>query len=102
MADQIAGFLFLLVGAGLVLAPGILLVLGWRDLGARRFERADTCATLAGMTSVGQFALVGFVAFLAVAIQDASPWSMALVAVPAAQWILSRRLHRLVRLRRRS
>src|SRR5689334_16229979 len=97
MAGALAGFLFLLVAAGLLLAPGILLLLGWRDLRAARYERADTRATLAGMASVGQFALVGAIALLTILIQDANPAAMAVVLVPAALWVLSRRLHGLIR-----
>src|SRR5688572_3054184 len=100
MADSIAGALFLLVVTVLLFGPAILLALGWRDLGVRNYERADTRATLAGMTSVGQFALVGFLALLMVGIQDAHPATMAAVAVPAAQWALSRVLHRSIRVRR--
>ncbi len=100
MVENLAGALFLLVVTILLLAPGVLLALGWRDCRTGRCERADTRATLAGMTSVGQFALVGFLAMLMVGIQDAHPATMAVVAVPAAQWILSRVLHRSIRVRR--
>src|SRR5688572_31226236 len=46
------------------------------------------------------FRSVGFLALLMVGIQDAHPATMAAVAVPAAQWALSRVLHRSIRVRR--
>jgi hypothetical protein len=100
MGDDIGGYLLLVVGAGLLVAPAAFLVLGWRALRARRYGRADTWATLAAMASVGQCVLVGGFALLAVCVQDASPSIFALLLVPGAFRFLAGLLERTVRARR--
>ena len=91
--DALFPALWISLLVGVAIAPPVLLFMGWRDLTARRFERADTRATLAAMVSLAQALLVGGISLLAVLIQERTPLVMAAVSDPAAFWVVSRRLH---------
>ena len=100
MLEAICGTLWLLLLVGAVISPPVLLLMGLRDMRAKRHARAVTRATLAGMASVVQAVLVGGIASLAIVLHHRTPTLMAAVTVPVGFWVLSRRLHRSIRMHR--
>lgn len=98
MGDALAGATLLAV---LLLNPAIPLLLGWRNLRAGRYERADTLATITAVAALASFVLAGFLAFIVILVGGRHPAGMAIVTFPAAVWFLSRVLHRAVFVRRR-
>jgi hypothetical protein len=95
----LVGALCLAVAVLTIFSPGILLFLGWRDLRARRFEKADTRATLAGIASAVQFCILAPIALL-MAGKNNEQSGFAILALPLTLGFFSGVLHRSIRRRR--
>jgi Na+/proline symporter len=87
---------FFLCPCAILFLPVVFLALGWRDLRARRYDRASTYGTLAGVASWILLGLDGVLVTSAL-LQGVplweDPWATAVVSYPPVLWVMARALY---------
>jgi hypothetical protein len=85
--------------AVILLPPAVLLLSGWLSLRTRKYDRAESCASLAGIWTWGQLGLEVPLVVLA-SLQGVLPWDdpfgLAIVSYPPMMWVFARMLRKSV------